>query len=417
MFSMTRVMEQIALARQDSCLRREHDFQWIHVRNIQAFDRDPRRLANPDFDRVRDSIRLRGMEQPLVVARAEERDIYVLQVGGITRLKALVSLYEATGDLQYSLAPCLVSSQLDEADTIISHLQSNWAQAGLTFYERSRAVMELWSLLSAEKCRSQLSKDAFLFELRLRGFALGAPALLLMVYAVDRLETLIPKALRSGLDREAIGQIRSLEVIGGLVWNRFASGEGPFGPVFEELLKRCDGPDWDHASLVIALEAELAMAAEISPELVRVQLWEEQFPARKHVHAVALDEDRQDTQTKPTLPRNLRCFSADRQIRCEQTPKNEPSVFSGSENRVGVYATNQRFFLTFMGFRIQLDRWLGRFWDRLDFTAGTPARLLYVTRSPLLRLEIYGLPLPAVVQLWDSLASMLSLGLWLRGNE
>lgn len=60
--------------------------QMIDISRIQPYEHNPRHGRNPEYDRIRDSIRNTGLDQPLVVTQRPDATDFVVHAGGNTRL-------------------------------------------------------------------------------------------------------------------------------------------------------------------------------------------------------------------------------------------------------------------------------------------------------------------------------------------
>ena len=74
----------------------------VDIARIQPYEHNPRHSPNPEYDRIRDSIRNQGMDQPLVITQRPGATDYIVHAGGNTRLLILKKLYEETGDTRYA---------------------------------------------------------------------------------------------------------------------------------------------------------------------------------------------------------------------------------------------------------------------------------------------------------------------------
>ena len=79
----------------------------LEVHRIKTYERNPRRSENHEYDRIKESIRATGLDQPLVVTQPPESVDYIVHSGGNTRLLALKDLYEETGDTRFGQIQCL----------------------------------------------------------------------------------------------------------------------------------------------------------------------------------------------------------------------------------------------------------------------------------------------------------------------
>ena len=84
---------------------------WIPVERIRAYERNPRRAENPAYREIKESIRVDGMLQPLIVTRRQGEEDYVVAAGGNTRLRAIKETNSnPTAYAQVSGAPSARSS-------------------------------------------------------------------------------------------------------------------------------------------------------------------------------------------------------------------------------------------------------------------------------------------------------------------
>ena len=61
----------------------------IPVGLIRAYERNPREAENAAYVEIKESIRVDGMLQPLIVTRRPGEEDYVVAAGGNTRLRAI----------------------------------------------------------------------------------------------------------------------------------------------------------------------------------------------------------------------------------------------------------------------------------------------------------------------------------------
>jgi len=93
-----------------------------------------------------------------------------------------------------------------------------------------------------------------------------------MDYAVSILAPLLPFALESGLGKAPVKRIRNLEGVGRKVWSlRDAGAEEEFNAAFEVLCRRHDHVDWQIEPLQQAIENEIAEAADVSIQIIRME--------------------------------------------------------------------------------------------------------------------------------------------------
>jgi len=247
--------------------------QMIDISRIQPYEHNPRHGRNPEYDRIRDSIRNTGLDQPLVVTQRPDATDYIVHAGGNTRLIILKELFDETGDPRYAAVPCLLKPWCCESDVLLAHLRENDLRGSLTFIDKARAVCEAQKLLAEELDLDVISQRRLEAELRRAGYRITQARISQMEYTVRRLLPVIPIALESGLGRPHVERIRRLERAAYTIWrDRCSEPTDDFDEVFTTLCRRYDGPDWDTDVLRSALESEIAAALDVSIHTVRVML-------------------------------------------------------------------------------------------------------------------------------------------------
>ena len=247
--------------------------QMIDISRIQPYEHNPRHGRNPEYDRIRDSIRNTGLDQPLVVTQRPDATDFIVHAGGNTRLIILKELFAETGDPRFAAVPCLLKAWCCESDVLLAHLRENDLRGGLTFIDKARAVCEAQKLLTEELGIDVISQRRLETELRRAGYRITQARISQMVYTVHRLLPVIPVALEGGLGRPHVERIRRLERAAHKIWqDRCSESAEDFEEVFTTLCKRYDSPDWDTDVLRSALESEIAAALDVSIHTVRVML-------------------------------------------------------------------------------------------------------------------------------------------------
>ncbi|RLA20060.1 MAG: chromosome partitioning protein ParB, partial [Gammaproteobacteria bacterium] len=235
----------------------------IEVARIRSYARNPRRQENPEYDRIKASIRAEGLDQPLVVTQEPGEADYVLQAGGNTRLRILKALHHETGENRFFTVDCLIKPWVHESNLLFAHLRENELRGSLSFIDKAHAVFEAKALLETEMSVEALSQRHLEKLFQERGFSLSHGMISKMGYAVHTLWLVIPLALSAGLGRPQIEKIRSLERATLQIWQRRNLGDKPsFELVFAELCRRHDNVGWDIQPLRSALENEVAEESE-----------------------------------------------------------------------------------------------------------------------------------------------------------
>lgn len=244
----------------------------VEVARIRCYERNPRRLENPQYDRIKASIRTRGMDQPLFITCRPGESDYIVQAGGNTRLRILKELHASTGEARYARVHCLLRPWTCESDVLLAHLCENELRGNLPFIDKAQAVLAARALLEEEQGQS-LTQRALEARLRERGYSITHGRISLMEYAVTTLVPWIPQALEAGLGKLQVARIRALHRAGERLWKRYCPDcETTFDALFAVLCQRYDGPDWDGAVLQGAVEVEIALEAELGLHTVRTAL-------------------------------------------------------------------------------------------------------------------------------------------------
>ncbi|MEN8131939.1 MAG: ParB family protein [Pseudomonadota bacterium] len=245
----------------------------LDVRCIKPYEHNPRRRKNPEYDRIKDSIRANGLDQPLVVTQRPRATDYIVHAGGNTRLLVLKELLDETGDTQFARAPCLFRPWRRESDVLLAHLRENDLRGSLTFIDKARAVHEAKQLLREELDIKDVSQRRLETELRNAGYRISHALSCQMAYAVEKLLPLIPQALEVGMGKHQVLRIQALERATRNLWQRYCfGGDSAFDDAFTALCRRYDGLDWDTDVLQGAIETEIAEEAETSIHTIRVTL-------------------------------------------------------------------------------------------------------------------------------------------------
>ncbi len=245
----------------------------VPIEQIHPYGRNPRRGQNPEFDRIKASIRVNGLDQQLVITQRPETADYVVHSGGNTRLLALHELYAETGDTRFAHVQCLFKPWSRESDVLLAHLRENDLRGALTFIDKALAVFDIKQLLEEELGIEEISQRRLQMALSAGGYTLSHGLISRMGYAVNRLLPLIPQALNAGLGRPQVQRIRALDRAALKVWKKHALGDDAvFDEVFTTLCRRYDAPEWDTGLLHDAIETEIAEQVEVSIQTVRVEL-------------------------------------------------------------------------------------------------------------------------------------------------
>ncbi|MEM6483377.1 MAG: ParB family protein [Pseudomonadota bacterium] len=244
----------------------------LAISRIRPFEYSPRRRPHEARLRLVQSIRQHGLDHALVVTQPPGSRNYVLAAGGTTRLSVLRELAAEAGGARFAKVPCVVIRWPGETELILAHLRENDLRSELVFIEQARAVAQCKRLLELDTGRS-FSDDELAAQLHQRGYGFSGAIIDQMLYATGRLLEVIPAALDSGLRREAVQQIRYLDVTATHLWTAHGlDPTQPYDDTFLALCRRYDGPDWSFEDLEEAVAVEIAEAADVSIQAVRLAL-------------------------------------------------------------------------------------------------------------------------------------------------
>ncbi|MCY4129262.1 MAG: ParB N-terminal domain-containing protein [Gammaproteobacteria bacterium] len=283
----------------------------LPVDQIACYANNPRVTRNPEYERIKNSLEKNGIESPLIVTRKPGDKNYTLQAGGNTRLNIAQSLHDA-GDDAFAKIPCIVKQWTSELNLLVSHLRENDMRGNLMFIERALGVME-FARLATEPGAERLSQRELARQLSDHGYTLSQPVISAMDYAVNRLFGLLPIALEHGMGKRQVMSIRALEHCAVKIWDRQCPDEaGEFSDLFSELVKNCDGATFDLEELTTNVANEIAVAAELDINGVRLML-----DAERSGEPIELDRFMPvvpDESRKLDEPVEKRPFNLDREI-------------------------------------------------------------------------------------------------------
>jgi len=162
---------------QDSALVR------LSIDQICSYDADPRRAENPEYSRIKASVRANGIDQPLIVTQRPGQTGYMVHSGGNTRLRALQELYRETGDARFVDVACVVRPWTQEVDVLLAHLRENDLRGPLSFVDKALAVHAAKGLLDVDRDGERLDQKRLCEALGERGYAVSRALICHMTYA------------------------------------------------------------------------------------------------------------------------------------------------------------------------------------------------------------------------------------------
>ena len=160
--------------------------------SIVPYDRNPRRSINPNYDEIKETIRVKGVLNQLTVTRRPNTTNYMVYGGGNTRLKIVQELdREHPGNPLYSHMKVVYRAWRGEADVIAAHLIENEARGDTSFWDKACGLIELKKEMEAETGTLLSSNDVRQRAASL-GWKVSRDSSLLYDFAVERLHPIGP---------------------------------------------------------------------------------------------------------------------------------------------------------------------------------------------------------------------------------
>jgi ParB family protein of integrating conjugative element (PFGI_1 class) len=223
----------------------------VPLKDLRPFDMNPRITRNPDYEKIKASIRLRGLEHPPHITQRPGELFYIISSGGNTRLAILNELWQETRDDRYRSVACIFrpwqpEKSVDEGNLccLLGHLIENEMRGSLTFIERALGVCrarELYQRTSAVV----LSQTQLAQRLRDDGFPVTQSDISKMESAVELLLPHIPDVLYGGLSRLGTEKILLLRSNAEQCWHQQSAGKAGlpfFSDIFALALSPFNGP-------------------------------------------------------------------------------------------------------------------------------------------------------------------------------
>ena len=262
-------------------MSKQSRFLEVPTDQLKPFPLNPRRIQNREYVRLSDSILHSGVTLPFVVSKIPGDEHYTLQAGGNTRLEIIQSLRERDGR-KFKKVPCVVQSWSGETNALIAHLQENDVRGNLLFIEKAQAVMTLQEMLKRDLKKKNMTQRELSTHLRDRGYGISQSLISFMEYAVKRLYPVLPVALDTGMGRNTIHQIRTLEKSASAIWSRHSDDESEqtFANLFDELCKRHDQIEFSFDEFKDDVVNELLQETDVDLHTIKWMI-EEQSEGRE----------------------------------------------------------------------------------------------------------------------------------------
>ncbi|MDT3605746.1 ParB family protein [Cronobacter dublinensis] len=228
-----------------------HTLITLPLKDLRPFDMNPRLTHNADYEEIKASVRLRGLDHPPHITQRPGELFYIIANGGNTRLAVLNELWQETHDDRYRSITCLfhpwqTEKSIGEGNLhcLLGHLIENEMRGSLTFIERALGVCRARELYQ-QTSPGSLSQTRLAQRLRDDGFPATQPDISKMESAVELLLPHIPDVLYGGLFCLGVEKILLLRSNAGLFWHQHATDNGGrplFDDIFALALTSFNGP-------------------------------------------------------------------------------------------------------------------------------------------------------------------------------
>ncbi|QLB12763.1 ParB family protein of integrating conjugative element (PFGI_1 class) [Bisgaardia hudsonensis] len=226
------------------------DVKYITVTldKLRPYEHNPRKTPNPNFEMIKKSIRLRGLDHKPNITRRPGEDFYIIADGGNTRIQALKELFTETKDPRFWSISCEYKPwKGDSADSVeaelnilIGHLIENDTRSDLSFIEKALGILQakeyyekkLGKSLSARELSTELEKD---------GYIISKTLIAKMENCVTYLYPYIPDVLFKGLGHTQIDKLLAIHNNADEVWHHYhLEVDTPFEDIWASSLASCN---------------------------------------------------------------------------------------------------------------------------------------------------------------------------------
>lgn len=245
----------------------------LEISQIKLYEDNPRRERNAAYDELKESIRVDGLKQHLIVTRRPGDELYMVEYGGNTRLQILKELADETQDRRFTRTNAIFRPWVSESYVLMNHLDENDLRAPLIFIDKARAYLKLKKKIETER-GTEFSQREFVAYLEVNGRKLSPRDLRRMNFAAQVLDTLIPEALRSGLGPWVIDRINRLQTDYSSYWaRRFPDRPlDEFDNLFQVTFRRNDNFEFDVDVAREALDEAVSEHCDISLRELRMEI-------------------------------------------------------------------------------------------------------------------------------------------------
>lgn len=189
----------------------------LDIHDITVSHMNPRHSRGEHYESTKASIRAIGLQSMLTVTKVPGQEQYSLYNGGNTRLSILKELYQeykAEGNNEAAekirTQYCRFVPYTDDIDVLVKHMAENEERSEMTFIDKARAVFQIRELYLHKNGKTSISSRDLVEFIRSLGWTrVNQRATTELFYALESLESVIPRALESGLGRPKVQRIRT----------------------------------------------------------------------------------------------------------------------------------------------------------------------------------------------------------------
>ncbi len=178
----------------------------IDISMIEPYHANPRIYENPKYEIIKESIRIDGIRQRIVVTKPPKSAKFMLCQGGNTRLRALRELYEETHEPRFKTAYCEFREWQGEADLMLGHVVENELRGNLNWHERSKMVLALRGMFE-EEMGKEITDREYSNLASEKGITIPRRTLNSSRYTMEVLVKTMPNQLKLGLSHRRTEQI------------------------------------------------------------------------------------------------------------------------------------------------------------------------------------------------------------------
>ena len=135
----------------------------VQLSEIDSFERNPRRKRNAeDWHELKESIRARGVENPIKVTQRPGSSRYVVAAGGNSRLGVMKELHQETEQDRFAAIPAQFVAFKSELELLVQHIIENEQRYEMSFWDKACALQSLAEDMGISNLSLRELSDKFL---------------------------------------------------------------------------------------------------------------------------------------------------------------------------------------------------------------------------------------------------------------